>query len=475
MAMTSMVNRQLLLIAASLLLIVLCGLALGARVDTPPARSCVISDCHVEYRVATHMHAPVAAGVCKFCHRPASDEGHQFKLLREGSDLCSMCHWELESHRNIHQGFGGEECISCHDPHGSDYRFLLPEATIEDTCESCHADIFSNRSVMHTPVATGSCTVCHDPHDAEPQRSAAETADLCFQCHEATRDELETLDYIHAPVMSGSCADCHDPHGSDHTMHLIDDVPGLCYRCHEDIRTTVETATHEHSVAGEPGGCIVCHSPHASSVRFGLKSDSLTLCRSCHENEITNKDGDTITGFAHQVEGKKFLHGPVRQRDCGACHNSHGSNNDRLLIGEYSPEFYATFDLDNFQLCFSCHPQRGVLTEETTNLTDFRNGSRNLHYAHVNKVDKGRTCRACHATHGSDQPKHISEWIWFGEWKLPIKFEKTASGGSCDSGCHSLRAYDRHTPVEYLEESLSLDGDEAPQAKPEGPMTKGEQ
>ena len=144
-----------------------------------------------------------------------------------------------------------------------------------------------------------------------------------------------------------------------------------------------------------------------------------------------------------------YLHGPVRQRDCGACHNSHGSDHFRLLVGEYSPEFYARFDLDNFELCFSCHPQRGVLTERSTELTDFRNGSLNLHYLHVNKPEQGRTCRACHATHGADEPRQIREWVWFGQWKLPITFTKTATGGTCQSGCHVERAYDREDPVDY--------------------------
>ncbi len=468
MAMTSMVNRQLVFKAALMVFVALCVAAIGAPNDTTPKSSCTFGDCHVEYQSAEHTHAPVEAGVCKFCHRPASDDKHLFKLAREGSDLCSTCHWEMESHRNIHQGFDGGGCSSCHDPHGSDNPFLLPEATTADTCESCHAEIIGSRSTLHTPVATGSCTVCHDPHDADPMRSDAGTADLCFQCHEATSDELGTLDHIHAPVQTGSCASCHDPHGSDHAMNLRDDVPGLCYQCHEDIMTTVQAAKSQHSVASEPGGCTVCHTPHASSVRFGLKTDPLTLCRSCHEEEVTTKGGETISGFAHQVEGKEFLHGPVRQRDCGACHNSHGSDHFRLLHGEYSPKFYASFDLNNFQLCFSCHPQRGVLTEETTNLTDFRNGSHNLHYAHVNRPDKGRTCRACHATHGSNHPKHISEWIWFGGWELPVTFEKTQTGGSCDSGCHGLRAYDRDTPVEYDRDSIPLDGDDTPPEIPRG-------
>jgi predicted CXXCH cytochrome family protein len=463
-----MVARHWLLSSGAMLLLLPSGGAPGAQVsepDAPPgvnrAGPCLTSGCHSDYLSARNLHDPVAAGVCRICHRPVEAQQHAFKLAREGGDLCSFCHWELVPERNVHHALESGACISCHDPHGTDHPFLLPEARIEDTCEGCHPEVLEAKH-LHTPVATGPCTVCHDPHDTDPRGPAGDPAQLCFQCHEATRDQLAMLPDVHDPVRTGSCHDCHDPHGSDHAAQLREDVPTLCYECHEEIRTRVETSKHTHSVAGEPGGCMTCHTPHASPVSAGLRDDPLTLCRSCHEREITTAEGETIAGFAHQVEARMFLHGPVRQRDCGACHNSHGSDHFRLLVGEYSPEFYAKFDLDNFQLCFSCHPQRGMLTERTTQLTGFRNGDLNLHYVHVNRPEKGRTCRACHATHGSDRPKHMSHRIEFGSWKLPIGFVETPTGGSCESGCHRPTPYDRETPVDYGDVPLSGEGSEAP-------------
>ncbi len=445
---TSAAGRRL-LSCAVLCLATLCARTPGATSGPERTNSCVTSDCHSDDRDQKHVHGPVAMGVCKFCHKPARGEEHEFRLAREGGDLCSFCHWEIEPDRNIHSGLGSGECISCHNPHGTDYRFLLSAERIEDACEDCHADLLGDKRVLHTPVATGPCTVCHDPHNSDLGRAAA--ADVCFRCHEATREELETLDHVHEPVKSGNCDECHDPHGSDSPMNLREAVPALCYRCHEEIRKTVETAIHGHSVAREPGGCLKCHTPHASSVAFGLRSDPFTLCLGCHEDDVVTEAGETIPGIASQIEGRKYLHGPVRQRDCGACHNSHGGEHFRLLIEAYPAEFYTRFDIADYRLCFTCHPQRGVLTERTTELTDFRNGSLNLHYLHVNRPDKSRTCRACHATHGSDQPKHISDRVWFGQWQMPFKFVKTATGASCQAGCHSARAYDREAPIDYGE------------------------
>ena len=80
---------------------------------------------------------------------------------------------------------------------------------------------------------------------------------------------------------------------------------------------------------------------------------------------------------------------------------------------------------------------------ETTTVTDFRDGSRNLHFVHVNKTRKGRTCRACHETHASRRPNHIRESVPFGNWQLPVNYEKTDDGGSCAPGCHRPETYSR--------------------------------
>ena len=100
------------------------------------------------------------------------------------------------------------------------------------------------------------------------------------------------------------------------------------------------------------------------------------------------------------------------------------------------------------------------MTAETTDLTDFRNGSSNLHYLHVSKPEKGRTCRACHAPHASAGPKHIRETVSYGVWEIPIQFKKTDTGGSCQPGCHRPKAYDRASPVTYPSAAKAKDKEE---------------
>lgn len=46
-------------------------------------------------------------------------------------------------------------------------------------------------------------------------------------------------------------------------------------------------------------------------------------------------------------------------------------------------------------------------------------------------------------------PKHIRESVPYGDWEIPIQFEKTSTGGGCTPGCHNPKAYDRNVPVIY--------------------------
>jgi predicted CXXCH cytochrome family protein len=302
---------------------------------------------------------------------------------------------------------------------------------------------------LHGPVAAGECTVCHDSHGSDYKNLLTDDPnELCFSCHEVTENELQKFQFVHEP-MKGKCDGCHDAHGANNVMMLIDEPPKLCYPCHEDIKKMTETAKYQHSAVTEEDGCMHCHTPHASTVKHGLKAPPIELCLACHDKPVGTSEDEVLGAFTAELENKEFLHGPIAEKDCEGCHTSHGSEHFRLLAKEYPPQFYAPFSKENYDLCFSCHPESIVLTRETSDLTDFRNGELNLHYLHVNKPRRGRTCRSCHATHASNLPRHIRQSVPYGRWDLPIQFEKTETGGSCQPGCHLPFAYDRQTPVIY--------------------------
>ncbi len=435
-------------VSAVLLLGVLISDVLPAQKPTTQQQTCVTSECHAEYAKNTYMHAPVGLGDCKACHEPIADAEHTWQLARKGRDLCESCHLDQASRKIIHEPLKTGECTECHDPHSSDNKFLLTEVSVAALCEKCH-QVTKGYEFLHGPTAVGECTVCHNSHSSDHEGLlVAEHSELCFSCHVVTRDELQEYEFVHEPAKN-DCIGCHDPHGAANPKMVKSASPQLCYPCHEDIQKIVENSKYRHTVVTGVDGCVQCHTPHASTARFLLKADAKSLCMTCHDKPQGISKDEILPAFTEQLKGMEFLHGPVAQNDCSGCHVSHGSNYFRLLAKNYPPIFYAPFSQENYELCFGCHENTLVLTAQTDGLTDFRNGNQNLHFSHVHKERRGRTCRACHQTHASNLPRHIRETVPYGTWNLPVGFTKTQTGGSCKSGCHLPKAYDRQNPIDY--------------------------
>jgi hypothetical protein len=53
----------------------------------------------------------------------------------------------------------------------------------------------------------------------------------------------------------------------------------------------------------------------------------------------------------------------------------------------------------------------------------------------------------CHTTHASPNDRNVRTNTPYKLWNMPIRFTKTATGGSCTPGCHASFAYDRVNPV----------------------------
>lgn len=324
---------------------------------------------------------------------------------------------------------------------------MRPPASDSDQCAtaSCHVGQYQDKLFVHGPVAVGGCIACHEPHtEFGPSKLRRSPPGLCLDCHAEMKPHGPATGLnFHSPFKDG-CLDCHDPHASDHEFHLVMVQRELCFSCHDGFHDTIENADIIHSPASATGDCTACHSPHFSTLPNLQLQAQPALCLSCHNEEIELPSGDTIVNMAALLEENPIHHGPIKDGSCTACHQPHAANKFRLLHQEYPSEFYAPFDIERYQLCFTCHDADLVKDESGRGLTGFRDGDRNLHWLHVNR-EKGRTCRACHEVHASKQPFHISESVPFGTsgWKLPIRFEQTEDGGSCAPGCHKPRTYNR--------------------------------
>lgn len=369
-----------------LLILLIIALALPAFAET-----CNYKDCHSDIAEQPKMHSPVADGDCLTCH-VADDE------------LAAKHQEDPENNKNFSSPVGEGEnlCLMCHEPFNKD------------------------KSNVHDPVANDDCTSCHNPHGSKAKYMLISDveSDTCFQCHD---NDKTVKKFVHGPVAAGQCVTCHDPHASNNKYQLKKKSPELCLGCHTEKSNSM-TAAHKHQPVIED--CTICHDPHNSDYEMFLKKDMKDLCFDCHKK------------LGERVRTMKYVHAPVAQNGCSACHDVHGSENPYILFEYFPKTFYNDYQKGLYKLCFECHDET-KLTKAST--TGFRNGNENLHKLHVTMEKKGRSCKACHEVHASSQPLHIRASVPFGTggWELPIKYTKNKNGGTCVVGCHKPKTYDR--------------------------------
>ena len=408
----------------------------------PAGSSCVTAACHASYASAAHIHGPVAAGACDACHKEDTG-GHVYPLKRAGIETCTFCHAVSGTRSHQHAAIQKQGCIACHKPHASETKFLLTADSIEQLCVKCHD--LPLKKYAHRPFLAGQCTVCHQPHESDSKMllRGGDGPQHCFSCHKDMAQLMGDPAHVHKPA-GEACTTCHGPHSTDYAHQLKAPVKQTCFECHKDVEKHAAEAKAPHAALYTADGCANCHNPHASTQFADLRDRQDRLCLQCHDKEMPASDGHIIPNMKPALTSKN-LHGPIRGGDCGACHDPHGGSKPRLLRQGFPKSFYASFDIQNYALCFSCHDKALVLNERTSSLTNFRDGAVNLHYLHVNRPEKGRTCKTCHAIHGSNQPMHMASGVPFegSDWSMPIQYEKTAEGGKCAPGCHEPYAYSR--------------------------------
>lgn len=306
---------------------------------------------------------------------------------------------------------------------------LLPASGVFAECvsASCHAGL-GKGAVIHAPVAAGECDVCHTatgrPHPgAGSMEPVAGVRELCLNCH---TDPASGQPFVHPPVFD-DCTACHDPHRSAHAGLLR--LPGgkLCLMCHEDVKSGRKV----HGPVSADN-CAMCHAHHAGAGPGLLNRPGNEVCLTCHAQ------------IGQIIARAKSQHEPVASGRCWECHTPHASDFEPLLRAYYPSEFYASYNGDNFALCFTCHNRDAFDFERTSEATGFRNRDRNLHYFHVNRPVKGRVCKSCHGVHGADQGKLLMSKVpHFGNWDIPLLWVPTENGATCFVGCHRPKIYDR--------------------------------
>lgn len=344
---------------------------------------------------------------------------------------------DSKSGQYIHPALPEASCSSCH---GADRKTVTTNesAPVGDLCYKCHEDPTKKFKYVHGPVGPGSCMACHFVHKS-PNEFLLKLPrfGICYKCHPswATADKP----FLHPPVEMQACTGCHSPHGTNYRYQLKQERgPDLCFLCHKKADILGKKYPHPPVMQGK---CLDCHNPHSSQYPVMARLDPRgELCFSCHKER------------EQQMKTKKYPH-TCAQKSCLNCHSPMGSDNARMLVKYFTMNFYNSYDPKEYALCFKCHDEERV-TDPNSTITNFRNGSKNLHYVHVRRKEKGRSCKACHELHATDQWRHIRELSPFGKtmeetsYMIPIKHIKTETGGGCIVGCHKPRYYDRNKEIQ---------------------------
>ena len=296
---------------------------------------------------------------------------------------------------------------------------------------------------VHAPYSAGDCAFCHASNDRKNPGPVTKKGNaLCFDCHQEF-EEILARPHKHPPAVE-ACTNCHNPHDSKQKKLLRAEMVSQCLDCHPKLAAVTVNATVKHGAVTAGQKCMNCHNPHASNVEKLLVALPYDLCVNCHGVDgLKDWNGTALTNMKKLIADNPVRHAPVEAKDCSACHQPHGGDAFRLLVADYPAKFYSPFDPKNYELCFTCHDEKIVADPDTTTLTGFRDGTRNLHYLHVHKSERGRTCRACHEVHAGKQAHQLREGVPYGPkgWMLKLNYTKLPNGGSCARTCHDTKTY----------------------------------
>lgn len=209
-------------------------------------------------------------------------------------------------------------------------------------CAQCHSDTTAHfAGSTHSKVAladpklgdTG-CEACHGPGSLHVAAGGAagtivnprKSPEACFQCHLDKRGQF-SLPHTH-PVIAGkvSCVDCHDVHRGDAVRGSGAAIEASTATC---LRCHTEQAgpfVYSHGAIREEG-CTACHNPHGSVNDKMLVARDANLCLRCHLSNLN--PGFGIGGYGSGGNSHAGLGARLAEGACwsAGCHEDvHGSN-----------------------------------------------------------------------------------------------------------------------------------------------------
>lgn len=277
-------------------------------------------------------------------------------------------------------------------------KYKLKPGASGNLCLECH-DRFKDKlksQFVHTPVKSGECSECHNPHTSSHGKLLYEDINkVCFKCHEQVVPSK--MKSVHNAVIEGNCVKCHDPHASNNKFNLLKAGNELCFSCHKAMGDTIAKVRFKHSPVEK--GCLNCHDPHGSAKGDHLLKDNLaSLCGACHKPD-------------NPAFVKQHMNYPVGKTDCSSCHDAHGSDSAGILYANVHAPVAS-------KSCSQCHEASNAPTPFKTKRPGYEL-CRGCHSNVMNEIfSKNRVhwpifdrvgCLNCHQPHASTQKKLLND------------------------------------------------------------------
>ncbi|MBE0574967.1 MAG: cytochrome C [Desulfuromonadales bacterium] len=347
----------------------------------------------MRYRETTVCVLLISLMLCFFSSLAQAEGKFKLKPGAMGK-LCLSCHTafsEKMKAKHIHTPLAQGNCSGCHNPHASNHDMML-EGDADSICYNCHDNVVpEGAESVHQVVVKGNCVACHDPHSSEnPSNLVKGGSELCFDCHQELGEKINSNKFGHPPVKR-DCLKCHNPHASENSASLLKtEEPGLCLECHKSNSSGFKKVHMNYPV--EQGRCSSCHDPHGSNtgailadnVHQPIKNE---MCNQCH-NEANSEQpfGLKENGFElckgchydmiNEALGKNRQHWPLFDKTgCINCHTPHASSEPGLLRGSM------------LEVCGICHAD--TLARQDRSKTKHK------------PISEGE-CTSCHSPHASN-------------------------------------------------------------------------
>jgi DmsE family decaheme c-type cytochrome len=248
-------------------------------------------------------------------------------------DMCLACHedFDLTIADSPHRLSSTTDdprvliaCRTCHsggevhiaDPYIGNIGKLSTQPGVEAnrTCLSCHQPHMEAKTVGSDPHIglELNCTSCHSIHKGFKGLLVDEQADFCAKCHVSSVNEFRKRSNHPLTDQNISCISCHDFTGTNEPDYGHGKNAN-CYTCHAEVSGPYlfeHEATSSFTTMGD--GCTACHNPHGSSNERLLTQTGDRMCQQCH------MEGPSHTETAHN--------GQYAGVACMECHSEvHGS------------------------------------------------------------------------------------------------------------------------------------------------------